>query len=123
MNEVSEENVYKMKYSLKSWILKDGTFSISSLILMKYYFSVGPHLDSSFFLIMCCKGFTVSEKFGTNLCTKLIFPRKDCIDFLLYGKEIFDMASLLSRSIIIPNLDTKNLEVFLHLLQKWISRG
>jgi hypothetical protein len=106
VNAVSEANVYKMKSSLKSWILKYGIFSISSLILMKDYFSLGPHLDSSFFLIMSCKGFTVSETFGTNLHTKLIFPRKDCIDFLLYGKEIFDMASLLYGSIITPNLDT-----------------
>jgi hypothetical protein len=57
---------------------------------------------------MSWSGFTVSVKLGTNLLTKFIFPRKDCMDLLLWGGGILEMASVLSGSIIIPYLDTMN---------------
>jgi hypothetical protein len=43
-----------------------------------------------------------------NLLTKLIWPRKDCIDFLEVGGESLVMTCVLSGSIIIPSLDTMN---------------
>ena len=44
-----------------------------------------------------------------NLHTKLIFPTKDCIAFLVCGGVMTLMALILPRSIVIPSREIKNL--------------
>jgi hypothetical protein len=65
------------------------------------------HNDTNF-LIKLCNGLTISEKLGTNLLTKLIFPKKDCMDFLEERGGSLGIAWVISRSIIIPSLNTIN---------------
>ena len=63
------------------------------------------HLNGTSFLTKCCKGLTTWEKFGTNLQTKLILPKKDCIAFLELGRLILEIASVHSGSMIMPSLE------------------
>jgi len=76
------------------------------LILTNASFWVSDHLNKTFFLIRSWSGLTICAKFGTNLLTKFIFPRKDCMVFFELWSPIFAMASDLSGSIIIPFLET-----------------
>ena len=47
-------------------------------------------------------------KLGTNILTKLIFPRKYYIAFFNPGRPIFSIASTLLGSMIVPYLETMN---------------
>ena len=97
-----------MKSFLKSGLMSAGASGMDNLILINDYFSLSPHEKLLSFLIIFCSGCTISEKLGTNLLTKFIFPKKDCMDFLVAGKGILEMAYVLSRSIMIPSFDTTN---------------
>lgn len=57
---------------------------------------------------MIYKGKTIWEKLGTHFFTKLICPKKNCIDLLLWGKGISEIALILSGYIYIPCLETMN---------------
>ena len=74
-------------------------------MLLNAPFSMSVHLNCTLCLTICCKGFTICAKSGTNLQTKFIVPMKDCIPFLLWGKGIYAIASILSRSMEIPFLE------------------
>jgi len=111
-----------MKSLLKLGLIRVGGFTISSLTMIKDLFSLGPHSNLTFFLIMSCRGFIILEKLWTNPRTKFIFPRKDYIDFLLCGNKILEMASIVSSSTLSLTLIPRILEDFLHLLQKWTSQ-
>ena len=82
------------------------------LILTNASFWVSDHLNKTFFLIRSWSGLTICAKFGTNLLTKFIFPRKDCMAFFQPGSPIFAMASDIFGSIIIPYLETINTRSF-----------
>ena len=64
------------------------------------------HSNCTYFLTKCCKGLTTWEKFGTNLWTKLILPKKECIVFWEPGRQIFEIDSVFSGSMIMPSLET-----------------
>ena len=111
VSKLSEENVYKIKYFSKSGILSEGACAIAALILLNAPFSMSVHLNYTLCLTIRCKGLTIWEKLGTNLRTKFIVSIKDCMSFLLWGKGIYAIASILSRSMEIPLLEimwTKN---------------
>ena len=104
----SETNVYKMKGLEKFGVARDGALTITCLIRLNASYSTWPHLKSEFFLIIAYNGDTILEKSGTNVLKKLIWPRKDCIAFLLCGKDISEISLILSGSIWILDLDTVN---------------
>ena len=95
-----------MKYLVQYGIKRLGASEIDSKIQLNDYFSGSTHLKTTSFLIIFCKGRMISEKLGINLLTKFIFPRKDCIAFLLEGKVILDMSWVHLGSIVIPCFDT-----------------
>ena len=101
-NESSEAKVYKMKYFSKLGLLRDGAWAIDIFILLNAPFSESFHLNWTLCLTICCKGLTIWGKCGTNLRTKFIVPIKDCMPFLLWGKEICSISLILSGSIEIP---------------------
>ena len=68
-----------------SLLSPEGASDIASTILLNDYFSLLPQLKFASFIIMFCRGRIILEKLGINLVTKLIFPKKDCIAFLLEG--------------------------------------
>lgn len=84
-NDESEAKVYKVKSLLKSGLERDRASTIVVLIQSKDYFSSRSHLNAESFLIMFYKGLTICAKSKINLRRKLIFPRKDCIPFLVLG--------------------------------------
>lgn len=51
--------------------------------------------------------FIISAKLVMDLLMKLNLPRNDCIDFSLWGNEIWEIVFSLLGSIFIPFLDTK----------------
>ena len=75
--------MYKTKDSEKFGVAKDGALMIACLIKLNASCSSRPHLKFEFFFIIFCKGEIICEKSMTNLLTKLICPRKDCMAFLL----------------------------------------
>ena len=85
LTQVNQEkaNVYKIKGSEKFGVAKDGALMIACLIRLNASCSSWPHLKFEFFLIISSKGDPILEKSRRNLFTKLIWPRKDCMDFLL----------------------------------------
>ncbi len=106
---ISQKKKYiKWNDQKKFRVAKEGAFMISCLIKSKASCSICPRLKIKFFLIMDWRGKTICEKSGTNILTKLICPRKDCIDFLLWGKGIWEISLILSGSMWIPYLDTMN---------------
>ena len=82
---------------------------MDSLILSNASFISFVHFKFESFFIISCSGFSISAKSKMNLLTKLIFPRKDCIAFLLCGCAITLMGSILTRSMVIPSVDITNL--------------
>ena len=100
--------VYKIKWLEIFGVFNAGALMISCLIESKDSLSLCPHLKIEFFLIMDCKGSTIWEKLGMNLLTKFIYPKNDCIDFLLCGKGISKISFILSGSIYMPFLDAIN---------------
>ena len=105
MQKHSYWNKIVEKYFSKLEILREGTCAIATLMLLKETFSFSVHLNCTLFFTICCKGFTICAKSGTNLHTKFIVPMTDCIPLLLWGKGIWDIASILSESIEIPFLE------------------
>ena len=101
-SEFSEAKVYRMKSFSKSKLLKEGAWAIAVLMSLKVTFSISVHLNYTLCLTIFYKGFTICAKYGTNLRTKFIVSMNDCIDFLSWGKEIYDITSTLSGSIEIP---------------------
>ena len=99
-----EAKVYKMKSLLKSGLWRDGASAMAYFILLKAFFSSVFHLKITLFLIIPCKGLTIWAKSNMNLCTKLIFPRKDCMALLLLGGGIWAMTLARSRYTTIPFL-------------------
>ena len=95
-----------MKYLVKYGLKRLGALYKASNTFLNDSFSILPQLKTTSFLIMFCKGRMISKKLGINLLTKFIFPRNDCISFLLEGKVIFYMAWVCSGSIMIPCFDT-----------------
>ena len=79
--DVSDENVYKVKGLRKLWATKNGAMIIDCFIKSNASLSLCPHLKTYFFLIMVHKGKTICEKLGTNIFTKFICPRNDCVVF------------------------------------------
>ena len=82
-----EAKVYRMKWFEKSGVFNVRAFIIDFLIESKASFSLCPHLNTEFFLIMVCKGKTICEKSGTNIGTKLIWPKNYCIFFYYVEME------------------------------------
>jgi len=76
-----------------------GEFMFDYLIESKSSFSLCPHLNTEFFLIMVCNGKTICAKSGTNRFTKFICPKNDYIDILLCGSGISKITLILSGSI------------------------
>jgi hypothetical protein len=89
----------------KSGLRRDGALAIIVLMVSNASFSNAVFLNYMFFLIIFCKGFTISTKSGTNLLTKLIMLKNDCMDLLLCGGEISRMDLVLSRSTEISYLE------------------
>jgi len=81
---------------------------IDFFIELKYFFSIVFHLKIVSFLTICSRGKIVCVKLGIKFFTKLICPRKECIDFLSRGNEISDMFLTLEGSIETPSLETIN---------------
>ena len=97
--------MYKIKSLSKSGDINAGASIIAFLILINSSFKTSYHLNKTSFLIISCNGLTIYPKFGTNLLTKFILPRKDCMAFFELRSPIFTMASILSGSSIIPSLE------------------
>jgi len=58
------------------------------------------------FLSNLFKGLTISAKWGINLLTKFIFPKKDFNPLTFTSGGILRMACILSGSILIPCFET-----------------
>jgi hypothetical protein len=58
----------------------------------KAWLSKGPQWYYTSFFIRFCNGLTISEKLGTNILTKFILPRKDCMEFFDEGGGSFEMT-------------------------------
>lgn len=54
---------------------------------------------------MFCSGLAISVNLETNLLTKFIFPKNECMDFLLWGYESCSMVLTLLGSMIIYSLE------------------
>ena len=91
-----------MKSREKSGLIKKGAWEIAFLISSKYLLVSSPHLKETSFFSRALNGFILSAKFGTNLWMKLIFPRKDCRDFLLTGGRTYFIDWTLSGSMETP---------------------
>jgi hypothetical protein len=59
-----------------------------------------------YFLRILGIGLTITTKSGTNLWTKLITPIKSWTSFLEVGAGRFRIATILSGSMLIPELET-----------------
>ena len=94
-----DARVYSMKWPEKLGVLKARALIIDCLIESDASFSAGPHLNTEFFLIMVCNGKIIWEKSGTNRLTKLIWPKNDYMDFLLWGNGISEISLIISGSI------------------------
>ena len=64
------------------------------------------HMNFVSFLRRAFKGLANSTKFGINLRTKFIFPKKDCREAILWGVAIALMAWAHLGSNLIPYFDT-----------------
>ena len=53
-----------------------------------------------------CMGLTTWAKFGTNLRTKLILPKNECISFWVLGRPILEIYLVHFGSMIIPSFNT-----------------
>ena len=76
--------------------------SLAALMWLKETFSTSVQLNCTLFFTIYCKGFTICTKSGTNIRTKFIGTINDFIPFLLWGKIIWDITSILSESMEIP---------------------
>ena len=94
-----ETNVYRINLLSNFRIHKVGAYSMASLISSKSSLLSFVHLKLKYLFIISCSGFTISMKSKMNLLMKFIFPRKDCMAFLLCGSTIDLIASILPGSI------------------------
>jgi hypothetical protein len=69
------------------------------------------------------RGLTVSEKSNTNILTKFIFPKNDCIDLLLFGNGICMLNFMHYGSMEIPSLETMCPNIFPSEIMKMILLG
>ena len=99
----SESNVYNINSLSKFGLHKVGAYAMASLNLSNGFLLSFIHLKLKYFFIISCSGFTISMKSNMNLLTKLIFPRKDYMAFLLCGNTITLIASILLGSVVIPS--------------------
>jgi len=97
--------VYNKKYLVNFGPWRVGATSMVALILSKASFSTYVHLNWTSFFIIYWRGLTIWEKSRINLLTKLIVPKKDCIDLFLCGVEICIIALVRSGSTEIPSLE------------------
>ena len=91
-----------MKSHEKSGLIKTGAWEIAFLISSKDLLVSSLHLKATSFFSRALNGIILSAKFGTNLRMKLIFPRKDCRDFLLTGGRMSFIDWTLSGSMETP---------------------
>jgi hypothetical protein len=103
---VSFKEKEKMMKSLKNFGLsKTCATIIASLIRLKENIPSLSHSKQMSSFSNLLMGLTILTKFGTNLLINLIWPKKDCKDFLSLERGIFLMASTLAVSIVIPSLE------------------
>jgi hypothetical protein len=67
---------------------------------------------------MSWRGLIILTKLGTNLLTKLIFPRKDFMDFLLHGNGILEINLGSFRFYHYPDLGYKKSQKFSFIYSK-----
>jgi hypothetical protein len=79
----SEAKVYRKNTLLKSRLHNTGAWEMEVLMLLKAPYFSSSHLNSLSLQIIPCNGLMVSAKSGVNFLTKLIFPKKYCMAFLL----------------------------------------
>jgi len=101
----SEEKVYNMKSLVKYGLCKEGAVVMASLMFSKASFSTYAHLNWTSLFIIHWTRLTISEKYGTNPLTKLIFPKKDCMKILLCGGGIYIIDLVIYGSMKIPSLE------------------
>ena len=120
-SELSNAKVFKMKSFSKLVLLREGTWAIVALMLLKATFYVSVHLNCTIYFTICCKGFTISANSGTNLRTKFIVPINDCIASLLWGKGIWNITSIRSGAMEIPFFEIIWPNSFPSRNAKWFS--
>jgi hypothetical protein len=122
--EWSEEKVYNKKSLVKYGLCKEGAASMVILDILKGLLFNRCPFKLNIFLYHPLKRFNNFKKYGTNLLTKLIFPKKDCMDLLLCGGGICIIALVHSRvhknPIFRNNMPQQN---FLLKQQRWSSWG
>ena len=110
--EIWDLKVYRVNYFSKSKLLNVRAYTMACLIPVKASSLSSFHLNSTSFLIIPCKGLIIFANPEMNLWARSIFPKKDCMDFLLFGYAISVIDSVLLGSIKIPSSDMRYPKIF-----------